>query len=392
MIKLAYLVSHPIQYHAPLFRALAQVPELDFEVLFCCDTGVRPVFDRGFQRRIRYDVPLTEGFASRFLWNVSPRPYPSFFGVINPGVVPLVLRPRHDAIILHGYGRPTPLAALLLHRPRRTPKLLMRGDSNSRAVTSAAKARLKDVALRALLSRVDCCLSMGARNAEYYRMFGVPDSRIRFAPHAVDNDYFEARSAEARADPGTARRRFGLPEGLPLFVFSGKLLPAKRPADAIQALAFARRRTPCALAIAGDGVLRASLEEEVRRLGLQEWVRFLGFLNQSELPGLYGCSDALVLPSGHEPWGLVVNEAMACGQAVLVSEDVGAAPDLVGPQNGRVVATGDVQALGEAMALVVGDAQRLAAMKQASRNLIRRWSIQACASATVDAVREVCGT
>lgn len=386
-MRLAYLVSHPIQYQAPLFRSIAALPGIDFEVLFCHDHGVRATLDPGFGREIRFDVALTEGFPHRFLRNVSPRPSPTFLGNLNPEVISLIGRPRHDAIVLHGYGRATNLAAVLLPRGRR-PKLLLRGDSNSRTPVARGKAMAKALVLPQLLKRIDGFLSIGTRNTEYYLRYGVPQSRITVAPYAVDNAYFATRAAEARACPDAVRRQLGLPVRVPLFVFCGKLIGLKRVQDAIRALAAVRKRSPCAMAIAGDGPLRAELERLVGELSLQSQVHFLGFRNQSELPALYGASDVLVLPSEREAWGLVVNEAMACGLAVLASEEVGCAPDLVGEDNGAVFRAGDVESLARAMGSLAGDSRRLQEAKSSSLTKIQGWSIEASAARVVEGARQ----
>jgi glycosyltransferase involved in cell wall biosynthesis len=385
-VRIGYVVSHPIQYQAPLFRALSAQPGVDFEVLFGDDHGMESSHDSGFGREVRFDVPLTGGFRHRFLRNVALRPGPRFTGIINPEIVSLLRRGRHDALIFHGYARATNLIAMLTPRGA-VPKVLLRGDSNSRARVGRTKGKVKQVLLRALFKRVDRFLAVGTRNAEYYRAYGVEDSRISFAPYAVDNEFFRERSAAARNAPREARRRLGMPEQHVLFVFCGKLVPAKRPADAIRALALARREVECGLVIVGDGPLRSDLEAEALRLGVASDVAFLGFRNQTELPEIYGACDALVLPSGHEPWGLVVNEAMACGLGTIVSDEVGAAPDLVDDRNGAIFSTGDVAALGKAYRRLAADPGGLMGMKAESFERIRRWSIEESAAGIIAGVR-----
>jgi glycosyltransferase involved in cell wall biosynthesis len=137
--------------------------------------------------------------------------------------------------------------------------------------------------------------------------------------------------------------RYSLDPGRPMIMFCGKLQPRKRPldlAEAVEALP-----APVSTLFAGDGPLAGRLRA---RLAAGRGA-VTGFVNQSELPALYRAADILVLPSADEPWGLVVNEAMAAGALPVVSDRVGAGPDLVAGL-GEVYPCGDVAALAAALA------------------------------------------
>jgi glycosyltransferase involved in cell wall biosynthesis len=129
------------------------------------------------------------------------------------------------------------------------------------------------------------------------------------------------------------------------------------------------------LVYAGDGPLRPELEALARRLDVAERVRFLGFVNQSRLPGVYSASDLLVVPSEYEPFGVVVNEAMLCGCAVVVSDRVGAGADLVRTgENGFVVRCGDLEALAGVLREALRDRERLQRMGQVAKERMATWS------------------
>jgi glycosyltransferase involved in cell wall biosynthesis len=374
-MRLAVLSSHPIQYQAPLFRRLAIRLNGALEVFFCHEHGVRPSFDHGFGRVIQYDVPLTEGYRHRFLRNLAPHPSLTFRGQISPEIVPLLARGGFDAVVVHGYASVTNLLAIL-GRWRHRPRVLLRGDSSILLRPAARSRRVaKQLLLRPLFRRVDHFLAAGTANRRYYESFGVPPERITLAPYSVDNEYFAARSEAARLDPATYRARHGLPQGRPLFVFCGKLIPLKRPFDLLHAFAVARRQAPCGLAIIGDGELTDAVRAEVARLGLADDVKLLGFRNQSEIPELFGCADALVLPSMIEAWGLVMNEAMACGLALTASDRVGGAGDLI-QDNGAIFPTGDVQALGAILSEWATTPSLLERHKRASLARIQDWSME----------------
>jgi glycosyltransferase involved in cell wall biosynthesis len=230
--------------------------------------------------------------------------------------------------------------------------VLSRGDSQLGTSRSAWKRAAKYLPYRALMRLISAHLYVGANNRAYLQHYGVPESRLFFAPHFVDAAFFAERAAAARASGHTHRLReaLAIDPGVTIFAFAGKLIPKKRPLDLLQALGALTRagHNVCGLFI-GSGPLQAELEQEARRHDIS--VRFAGFRNQSEMPLYLSLADALVLPSdAGETWGLVVNEAMACGVPAIVSTAVGCGPDLIGPgPTGFRYPTGDIAALASAM-------------------------------------------
>jgi glycosyltransferase involved in cell wall biosynthesis len=155
--------------------------------------------------------------------------------------------------------------------------------------------------------------------------------------------------------------------------------------------AFARAKVPNSfLVFAGDGPERNNLERRAVELGIEDRVRFLGFLNQSQLPSAYRAADLFVLPSLFEPFGLVVNEAMLCGLPVAVSDRVGARFDLVRPdENGYVFPAGDVEALAAIFREILADPEKRARMGAASRQRMETWSPREYAESFAHAVNLV---
>ncbi len=387
-LRLAVLVSHPIQYQAPLYRRLAQRPDLSLTVLFCDDHGVQPSLDPQFGEVFRYDVPLLEGYEHRFLRNVSPRPGLTPAGLFNPEALRILRSGELDALVVHGYNYATCVAAIL--GPHGSTRVLLRGESQLLPRRGLSTRVAKQLALRPLFRRVDQFLAIGSANRDYYRAYGVPAERITMAPYAVDNAYFESRSASARQDPTAARQRLGLPLAVPLFLFAAKLIPKKRPLDALHAFVRARAAGPCGLVYVGSGELRHELERAVAAAGVGDDVRLLGFRNQSELPEIYGACDVLVLPSDNEPWGLAVNEAFACGMAALVSDCVGAARDLVADAD-CLFPPGDVARLAGAMRKVVAQPDLLRALRKTAETRVNGWGLEQTADGFVDGARAALG-
>lgn len=345
--RLAVVTSHPIQYQAPYFRALARAVELD--VFFCHRQDAAGQAAAGFGERFEWDVPLLDGYRHHWLENRASQPgVDRYAGCDTPEVGAALDATGPDACLVMGWYLKSYLQTIRACRRAGRP-VLVRGDSHLRTARSAVRRAAKYFPYRWLLRNIDAHLYVGDANRTYLRHYGVDDDRLFFAPHFVDNDRFAGAAHEARVSGAAKalRTRHGIPENAFLFLFAGKLIDVKRTRDFIDALArVAPDRPTIRGAIVGAGPLQTDLER--LRDDRRAPVSFLGFHNQSAMPTCYAAADALVLPSAHESWGLVVNEAMACGLPAVVSDTVGAAPDLV-TGTGRVFPSGNVTRLAGAM-------------------------------------------
>jgi glycosyltransferase involved in cell wall biosynthesis len=200
-----------------------------------------------------------------------------------------------------------------------------------------------------LLQHTTANLYIGSRNRDFLLESGV-SARVLFpAPYSIDNDRFAAEAERLLPERRELCRRFGLDPDLPTFLFCGKLIGKKRPLQLLAAYLSAGLADRAQLVYVGEGELRIELEHQVQTHGLQH-VHLLGFLNQNDMPLAYVLGELLCLISEPtETWGLVVNEALACGRPVIVSTTVGCEPDLVGVENGWVTPLDDHQRLIETL-------------------------------------------
>ncbi|PON14291.1 hypothetical protein C2W62_29835 [Candidatus Entotheonella serta] len=358
--RLGILASHPIQYHSPWFRHLAQ--HLDIDVWYAHRPSAQDQAAAGFGVGFHWDIPLLQGYPYRWLRNVSHRPsLQTFRGCDTPEVYRLCRRSRLDAVLVFGWQHKSALQAIRACWRQRLP-VLMRGDSHLLTNRSRLKTALKYGLYRWFLPRLSGHLYVGTRNKAYLEHYGVPPQRLFFAPHCVDNAFWTA--AVKRADhtdaPAQLRARLGIaPDGF-VCLFVGNLIPHKRPEHVIQActhLVQAPAGTDVYAICVGDGPLRPQLEHLAHPQGKR--IFFAGFQNQSELPAFYRAADVLILPSKEkETWGLVVNEAAACGTPAIVCDAAGCAPDLIDEG-----ATGYTYPFGDTRAL----AKRIVALRSAWR-------------------------
>ena len=344
--RIGFLISHPIQYYAPIFRELAR--RCDLTVFFAHRQTAEQQARAGFDVAFDWDVDILSGYDSRFLTNVARRPSTDEYGGCDtPGIAQEIAGGRFDAFVVPGWALRSYWQAAHACRRVGVP-VFVRGDSQLSTDRRVALRLAKSVIFPHMLRRFDGYLYVGERHRQYLRHYGVPERRMFFSPHCVDNDAFAAGAAAARAaDTGAAA---GRARGRVLF--AGKLIARKHPADLVRAVA--RLQMPSLeVAFAGSGELEPMLREFADRSHVP--AEFLGFVNQSRLPAVYAGADVLVLPSdGRETWGLVVNEAMACGTPAVVSDAVGCGPDLI--EEGGTGATfplGDVAGLASAIERVL---------------------------------------
>ena len=387
MRSLALIASHPVQYQAPWYRALAAMTDL--RVFFAHRIGADEQAHAGFGVPFDWDVPLFDGYRFEWLDNVAARPGINHFrGCDTPQLARRIQEGRFDAVLVNGWHLLSYWQAIRAARRAGVP-VMVRGDSQLVTPRGGLRRAAKRLVYPRLLKSFDAFLAVGRRNQAYYRYYGIGADRIFRSPHCVDNDFFARAAEAARRQRDDLRREVGIPCGAVVFAFVGKFIDKKRPLDFLMALERLRRARPDIRGlIVGDGPLRAELEAYQRRH--DTGCTMTGFLNQREIARAYVVADALVLPStGGETWGLVVNEAMACGVPAIVSDEVGCAPDLIDEgRTGFTYPCRDVAALADRLTrLAASHPDERRAMGSRARERIAEFSPQVAAAGVVDAMR-----
>jgi glycosyltransferase involved in cell wall biosynthesis len=387
--RMAIVVSHPIQYYAPLYQRLARRDDLTIKVFFTWHAGQGAVDDPGFGRETETEAEFLDGYAYELVPNVAPDPGTHhFFGLINPKLVRTILAWRPDIVHVTGWASPSQLWAMRAFRDSRI-KTLFRGDSH---LLDQAPSKLHRFAKRRLLRTIyawpSAFLYVGSANRAYYECFGVEAERLFPCIHSIDVDRF-ANDCDLYERAASAwRRELNIAPDQCVALFAGKFEPRKCPVELMRSV-LELDAPSMVLVMVGGGELEAEIGSIAKAHPRR--IRVLPYQSQKRMPLVYRLGDLCVLPSKFgETWGLAVNEALACGRPVLVSDRVGAAADLVDDSCGAVFSWSQASALKQALCKLTSDRPRLSRMRPAAKTRARQFDVGRTEAELMTCVDKVC--
>lgn len=377
-VDVAVLCTHPVQYFAPLYRALSKRPEIELTVYYLSQQGATAYFDAGFNAQIKWDTDLLSGYRSVFLTTAGKVPAAKFdVGTVRllAAISRTLKRARHDVLLLHGFMGAFGLVAMESAKLAGT-RIAFRSESH-RWVPGAMQ---RQAVRRRLFARCDGFAAIGTWNRDYYLAHGVSPARIHIAPYTVDVEEIASRTAQLRLQRNELRQKLGLSAQTHVFLYVGKMYRAKGVATLLRAFSQVARNADAALILAGDGEDKGSLEGLADTLGIRSQVVFTGFINQSDLPRIYAVSDSAIQPCDYGTWGLVINEALAAKLPVIATAHMGAVGDLLTDgHSGIVVAPGDEEGLAAAMTRFLQDPSFAAAAQVTGHRAAMTWTYDYCA-------------
>lgn len=387
-VRFRVVVSHPIQYYAPYYRALAEHSTMDVKALFASRVGVDATHDVEMGVDVSWKTDLLSGYGSEFLPEAPAIKTPGFWNIDNPSVTAALDREKPDILLLHGFSNLTSLRAIAWCRRNRVPALMI-SDSSLHIGTGPLARVAKRGVLPTLFAQYGAFLSIGDANERYYEAYGVPKSKIFRVPNMVDEGFWNFREArEATREKKRAELGFSDEDFVVLFV--GKFIARKRPADLIAAVEMLKgldTGRPIKLLFAGGGELMGSVRTAAQAAGVD--AHFLGFVNIDELPAIYCAADVLAHPAELETFGVIVLEAAILGLPLILGHRVGA----IGPtsiarrdQNALVHPSGDVAALASMLLKLTSDPVLAQGMSRASLDISRELDWRMSVRGTVDAV------
>ena len=392
-IRVAIVVSHPIQHFVHLYRALEKEDEIKLLVIFASDIGIRSYYDKDMGVDISWKADMTTGYNSSFLPEGKKISHTGFFSVNNPSVSRTLSDFRPDVVQLHGYAQLTLLRALLWCKLKRVPVLLW-SDSSLLYKRSTGKNYLKRIIIRLLMKQFHKVLTVGDNNESYYKYYGVQEIDMYRCPFTYDEEGYHQANINKLQIRKDLRAKYGISQEAFLLLSVGKLVPKKRPGDAIEALCKLKNKNDAfnkiSIFFAGDGALAAELKESAFESGVD--AIFGGFINIDRLPSIYAMCDALVFLSDREPYGLAAREAIGVGLPLIVSDQIGCTgpTDAARPNvNALVYTAGDVDELASNIEkLLIGQALR-ARMSEGSLQAASELSVSKSVAGFMAALKSV---
>ncbi|MBO6783467.1 MAG: glycosyltransferase family 4 protein [Alphaproteobacteria bacterium] len=370
--RLGLVAQFPIHYHLPLYRALAEDPDIDLQVLFMQRGWSSSGYDPEVDSVVEWGVDKFSGYPHRVFPNVSPRrDGTGFWKFVNPGLIGHVMAGPYDGIYIHGHNHFSHVACALAAKLG-FKRLVLRTISNNLGTRAFRVRALRQLLYRPLYWLFDRFLYTGAAQHQYYRDFGVPERKLVHAPHIVDNAYFRDAAARLEGERAALKEKFGIPAGNNVLLTVAKIRPVKNPIMLVEAFAEAAP-DGWTLLWAGSGEMEAEVRAAAKASGAD--VVFGGFLDQTRVPDAYAVADLFALSSWTETWGLVVNEALNFGLPSVVTDGVGCAPDLVEHKTGLVVPAGDTTAMADALRRLMTDDGLRATYAAGAQRLISGWGV-----------------
>ncbi len=333
--RLAVILSHPIQYHSPMFKYLAK--HMDMHVFYFMNPNEDQVGQQGFGQSFSWDIDLLDGYEYTFLNNRSQTPSVSdYSGCDVPDIGQALLKENITHAIIYGWYLKAHWQAFHFCR-KNGIKVAVRGDSQIDPREGLVKGIAKKIYYPRFIKKYDAYMVVGKRNARYLKKFGAKDEQIIHSPHAIDQEFWRSDSQRNPANEGKVK-----------FLWVAKFIEKKRPIDTIKAFIMAAENdSDIELTMVGSGMLLEECKAVARD---HPRIEFPGFKNQTELRNFYHQSDCLILSSDYgETWGLVVNEAFASGMPAIVSDACGCVEDMIDNHTGRSYPLGDTNALAHAM-------------------------------------------
>jgi 1,2-diacylglycerol 3-alpha-glucosyltransferase len=364
-------------YRIPLFNALAQNPDVDLHVIFLGDTDPKLRQWQVYKQEINFSYQVLPSWRKRI---------GKYNALLNFGIQKALEQSAPEVVLCGGYSYIASWQALRWARRNRVRFLLW---SESNLQDMRRRYRFVEFLKKQFLKRSDGFVVPGTSALEYLRAQGIGESRISIAPNAVDNDLFAKAAGSARRNALALRREHALPDRY--FLFVGRLVREKGIFELISAYSnlSEQLRREIGLVFVGDGEARQELQSFGSSISPGN-VRFVGFVQREQLGAYYGLAAALVLPTYTDTWGMVVNEAMACGLPVIVSRAAGCAADLVHEnRNGLLVTTRDVHSLETAIGTLAQRRDLCEAMGACSSQHIQSYSPEEWSASIARTIQKV---
>lgn len=389
--RLAVIQTHPVQYHAPIYRTLQQDLQLPVTAIYGSDFSVVGYRDSEFNTSFAWDTDLLNGYSSIFLSKAAAGATQTIERLKTRGLSGALRKLDPAAVLICGYSPSFHQLAFCKSWIQKTP-LMFRAEATDYAQKrNRASQLVKDLILKTYYRRFAALLYIGKQAWEHYLRLGCAPAKMFSSPYCIDASSFQHGESQRKILRPVVRKELKIPSDKIVVLFSGKFVDKKDPLLLLNALKLLdeEQRKQIAVIFMGDGPLRNQMTSLAKSISKLE-VRFIGFQNQSKLSRYYHGSDLLILPSKcNETWGLVTNEALHHGLPCVVSDQVGCGPDLVvAGETGEIFRAEDARDLAAAVLKVAQLTKRLA-IRQRCRDRVASYSVKEAALGILAAYENV---
>jgi glycosyltransferase involved in cell wall biosynthesis len=373
-IKMAIFAGNPVQYHVPIYKALACEDKLELTVMFGSEIGSKRFYSKEFKTFIEWDIPLLDGYKYKFYKNLSLEGTKGFFSRINFGMFFDVLRNKYDVVLIHGYDTVSSWLVFIAAKIIRA-NVIWRGEASVRpkAYQNSVKKFIKNNMLPIYFRYCDAVLYSCSGNKEFLRQFDIDQKKMFLIPCAVDNVFFR-RARLGIKESNQLRSKLDVSDDDFVILFSARFTPRKRPLDLIEATSKIYNKN-IVLLFVGDGPEKP----EMARLAKGYDIRciFTGFIGQNELPSYYSIADMYAIVSDYDASPKSLNEALNFELPILVTDKVGTAVDLVeNNRNGYIVSSRDTKTMGKKIDFLNKNREVAVEMGKNSLPVSDNWSIE----------------
>ena len=384
-IKLFYFAPHPVQYHVGIYRELAKVDSIDFKVIYEDNIGIKPTYVEEFKKEIKWDIDLLDGYPYEFMKNCSLNPHGGFFARVNFDIFNFFFIDKPDVILFKGYVNFSDWLIMILAILTRT-KIIFRGEATLRGIENDPTFShvFKKYFLNTWLKACDIVMFSCSGNKDYWKFYGVDESKLLPIPCAVDNDFFREQKIAYTPRESEIKKNLDICSDNLIVLFSARFTSRKRPLDLLKAISNIDHSNITVLFV-GDGPERSNMEKYVQKHHIN--AIFTGFVNQTEISKYYSISSLDVVISDYDPSPKAMNEAMNFKLPIIVTDIVGTAHDLVKDgKNGFLVKVGDIDLIAEKIDFLNKNRKELIRMGNNSFDIVEGWNFKEDVKGILDAI------
>jgi glycosyltransferase involved in cell wall biosynthesis len=368
-LRIAIVISHPIQHFCPQYASFTQNGEIELKVFFASSLGYKKFVDVDFNQEISWGNLNLDKFEHAFLnGDVLLQPDKN---IDAPSLNQSLDDYKPDIIFIYGYFQKLQRRAKRWALKNKV-KIAYISDSELRHKEKFMHRFLKSIFLNYYFSRINFFLTVGNANEEYYKSYGVPESKMIRMHYPIDFLEYSNSYNQKEVLRNSMREQYNIPANETVLTVVGKLVRWKNQDQIIEAMKLLEKEgIVLTLFILGSGEMKENWQCKAKELKFSK-VYFPGFIKIEELPSFYASTDIYIHPASLEPHSVAISEAIMMGCPIILSDCCGSygnTDDVQQEKNGYVFEFGNIEALAQMIKLLWKDEQKRKEFGKYSHNI-----------------------